>query len=183
MAQRLDHRMLLRLCFVMILVVGVTGLVKSYALRQDAPRTTPGLAYRYLFESQSSKGGLPPGDGWGNPFFWMGQVRLLFSAGLDEHFHTPDDLIFVKMEASCTPQICQWFRSGIEKRKLNPKTLPQGLKWNSRTFEIEGPQGICSIPDLSGSDGLYGTEDDLFSNIQVLRAGKPPKRMKKPKTP
>ncbi len=179
MAKRLDHRMMLRLCFAMVLAVGVTGLVKSYALRKDASGTTPVLAYRYILNVKSSLENLPPRDGWGNPFFWMSRQRLLVSAGLDERFHTLDDLIFVWLGADCSASMRQWFRSGINDADLRPETLPDSLRWNSNHFRVEGPGGSCSIPDLSGLDGLYGTQDDLFTRVVVLIEGKPPKRKKK----
>ena len=172
--------MMLRLSFALILVALVTGLVKSYALKKKAPFTSPLLAYRYFAYSslslnefepplyQLKKDKRMPKDGWGNPFFVDFKKRLLITAGLDERFHSEDDLYYAWLGETCGPKSKDWFLAQFKNKRLSFKGLPQGLKLQTRNYALSEDTFICYLPDLSGSDGVYGTPDDLFGKTRIL---------------
>lgn len=181
----LDHKMMLRASFGIILLTMVTGLMKGYALKKNASNSTPRLAYEYFKATglgqvanrwSYSKEAKAPRDGWGNAFYFDANSRILFSAGLDERFQTADDLPFVFLSNDCDLEQRLWFKESLKKGASGISSLPDGMVWERTVFGIkrQGKDSICKLPDLSGADGRYGSDDDWAPFVRVLEEGEPP---------
>jgi hypothetical protein len=161
---RIDHGMVLRLLFATILLALVTGWIKSWALKKNADITTPKLAFRA--GSMINKGMLPGKDGWGNPFFYYEDMRVLRSAGRDESFQTDDDLFFPVYLGSCTSEIRDWIVTELQLGGYRMDTLPQSYTFVSNKFAVVHENELCFLPDFSGPDRRAGTKDDWhFSKV------------------
>ena len=181
---RLDYGMVMRLLFVMILLATVTGLIKSYALKKNAPNTTPRLAYKffeqwhYLSRIQKS---LPfvlpnkntgfPVDGWGKSFYMRAEAGILVSAGPDQRFHSSDDLHYHWISKSCPDLIKNWIFQSKGRYHLRLDSLPTEVTYSPKTRSLYLKNGNCKMPDLSGDDGFYNSRDDLFKTIYFLEEG------------
>ncbi|MCO4784155.1 MAG: hypothetical protein KC646_17655 [Candidatus Cloacimonetes bacterium] len=177
MAGRFNHALGLRLLWGTILLMVVTGYVKSYSLKQSAPETTPKYARAWIKSAygmnqlsiQRDKIPILPKDGWSNPFYNFEEEKLLISAGKDERFNTKDDLIFPIFVSSCTDKMQDLILAKVSKAHNNFTDLPKSITLiNSKNTLIEGSQ-FCPIPDFSGPDKVYGTNDDLVNNLIVLK--------------
>ena len=184
---RLDYGMVMRLLFVMILLATVTGLIKSYALKKNASNTTPRLAYKYFRQwhylnriQKSLPFVLPkkntgfPVDGWGKSFYMRTKAMILVSAGHDERFHSSDDVHFHWISETCPERVKLWITESKKRNNLRLDTLPDGVKYNPNTRNLDTKDGTCKLPDLSGNDGYYNSRDDLFKSIYLLEEGKIP---------
>ncbi len=173
--------MVFRLCLALILIVFVTASVKSWAFKKKARFLTPGLAHQFFVETRLAQGKEEfskdsknhPKDGWGNPFYWQASSRLLFSAGKDERFHTPDDLYFAWIHSNCPPSVRDWIFEHAQQKGWDLGSLPAGSTWQAAKFAVRSASGICPLPDLSGPDGLSETGDDVKS-VRFLEPGKRP---------
>lgn len=190
---KLDHGMILRLLFVMILLATVTALIKSYALKMNASNTTPRLAYQYFMQwhklrvHQKTLPFILPKkntgftvDGWGKSFYMRTDTSILVSAGEDERFHSNDDLHFYWFPKSCPTSIKKWIKDSISKSHFDIENLPSGIIFNPTKQALSNQEGSCNLPDLSGADSFYGSRDDLFKSIYFLEEDHlPPIKKKK----
>ena len=193
---RLDHGMILRLIFVMILLATVTALIKSYELKMNASNTTPRLAYKYFMQWHKLRlhqKTLPfilpkkntgfPVDGWGKSFYMRTETSILVSAGEDERFHSDDDLYFYWLPKSCPREITKWIRDSKLRNHFKLHSLPPEIVFSPQKQVLSNEKGSCNLPDLSGEDGVYGSRDDLIKNIYFLEEGQlPPIKKKKAKS-
>lgn len=184
---KLDHGMILRLLFVMILLGTVTGLIKSYALKKNAANTTPRLAYRYFLQWHQlslKQKTLPfilpakntgfPVDGWGKSFYLLTRTGILVSAGGDERFHSSDDLHYFWIPQNCPDPIRQWIKDSKKRKHFRLESLPKGVSFSPQQQLLVNEEGACKLPDLSGDDGFYNSRDDLFESIFFLEEGQLP---------
>lgn len=177
MSGRFNHALGLRLLWGIILLMVVTGYVKSYSLKQSAPETTPRYAKAWIKSAygqnqlsvQKDKVAILPKDGWSNPFYYFDRKKILISAGKDERFGTIDDLVFPIFVSSCTQTMQDLIIKKIKLRSNDYSNLDVNTKYlKSSSTLIEGNK-ICPIPDFSGIDGKYLSDDDLNKNLVDIR--------------
>lgn len=181
MQSTLDHKMIRRLCFGLILMVLVTASIKGWAFKKRALYLTPGIAHKFFVQSGLAedlklvklKANQLPLDGWGHPFFWISDKRLLVSAGKDERFQSADDQYFGWVHSNCSPEARKWMLSHDFSKGWDFHSLPVGIQFKPLEFVLQTPSGNCPLPDLSGADGLSGTSDDARL-VRLLEPGRIP---------
>lgn len=170
-----DHGMIQRLMFVLILMMMVTGFVKSWAIRQNPGDYTSKQAGRFAGELQAyeTEKAFPelqalqrivhlPKDGWGNPFFWEAKSGLLSSAGLDEIFGTDDDLHFAVLSRYCTQKIALWLIPVLMEAEkfpvsdLSSKNPPTDLSISSDGLIVLDGKNSCPVPGVGNIKKLNG---------------------------
>jgi hypothetical protein len=170
-----DHGMIQRLMFVLILMMLVTGFVKSWAVRKNPDGYARKQAGRFAAELQAyeTAKGWPelqalqrivslPKDGWGNPFLWKAKSGLLSSAGNDEIFGTDDDLHFAVLSRYCTQKTALWLIPVLMEAEkfpvsdLNSKNPPTDLSISSDGLIVLDGKNSCPVPGIEDIKKLNG---------------------------